>query len=72
MPNENSDGSLPVATQEQIPDDEEKETAEAENKYVDEIISTDLGKVMDRIFNETKNRPLYLVDEYNGEKEMNN
>ena len=24
-----------------------------------------------RIFNETKNRPLYLVNEYNGEKEMN-
>lgn len=26
------------------------------NKYVDEIISTDLGKVMDRIFNETNLR----------------
>lgn len=24
-----------------------------------------------RIFNETKNRPLYLVNEYNGKKEMN-
>ena len=30
-----------------------------------------VGEYLGRIFNETKNRPLYLINEYNGEKEMN-
>ncbi len=30
-----------------------------------------MGEYLGRIFNETKNRPLYLINEYNNKKEMN-
>ncbi|MCI9064097.1 MAG: glycosyltransferase family 2 protein [Clostridia bacterium] len=30
-----------------------------------------MGEYLGRIFTESKNRPLYLIDEYNGKKEMN-
>lgn len=29
-----------------------------------------VGEYLGRIFNETKNRPLYFIDEYNGKKEL--
>ncbi len=31
-----------------------------------------LGEYIGRIFNQTKNRPLYLIDEINGEKYWEN